>query len=193
MKSTFNFLTAFCFWLSLLCKYIWVILIAVCPISSATVSISTLFLIDEATKRTEQYNFLAYYERYWYSDEEYNQIIISSIDRANSNEFTFDWCFYKGNYGGIIYNLKATMINDNTAIFNTDDNDSDKEMWAGADGIIKFENNSITLNITNSQCYYIGDGLSFIYTNHDNYNKEYFEHLDTKGAYLEYYKKKYVE
>ena len=35
------------------------------------------------------------------------------------------------------------MINDNTAIFSTDDNDSDKEMWAGADGIIKFENNSI--------------------------------------------------
>ena len=35
------------------------------------------------------------------------------------------------------------MINDNTAIFSTDDNDSDKEMWAGADGIIKFENNTI--------------------------------------------------
>ena len=55
------------------------------------------------------------------------------------------------------------------------------------------KNNSITLNITNSQCYYIGAGLSFTYTNHDNDNKEYFEHLDTKGTYLEYYKKKYVE
>ena len=150
-------------------------------------------VIDEANKRTEQYNFLAYYEGYWYSDEDNNQIIISQIDRANPNEFTFDWCFYKGNYAGIIYNLKATMINDNTAVFSTDENDSDEQTWAGADGIIKFENNTITLNITNSQCYYIGDGLSFIYTNHDNDNKEYFEHLDTKGAYLEYYKKKYVE
>ena len=34
-----NLLTAFCFWLVELCKYIWVILIAECPLSSATLSI----------------------------------------------------------------------------------------------------------------------------------------------------------
>lgn len=150
-------------------------------------------VIDEINKKTEQYNFLAYYEGYWYSDEDYNQIIISSIDRANPNEFTFDWRFYKGEYGGIIYNLKATMINVNTAVFSTDENDSDEEMWAGANGTIKFEENKITLGITNSRCYYIGNGLSFIYNNHNNNSKEYFEHLDTKRNYLEYYKKMYLE
>lgn len=86
-----------------------------------------------------------------------NGIIIKSV---NGNMFSFDLSMHR------IYefeNLTATMISEDTATFNTNDNNDAGDTWKGVYGTLKFEKNYIRMNIKKSDCEYIDAGLEFTY------------------------------
>lgn len=92
--------------------------------------------------------------------EENNDANGITIKSVNGNMFSFDLSIHR------IYefeNLTATMISEDTATFNTNDNNDAGDTWKGIYGTLKFEKDYIRMNIKKSDCEYIDTGLEFTY------------------------------
>lgn len=111
---------------------------------------------SNASKETN-YSLRSNYIGEWSDEDNINNISIKTI---KENTFSFDLSIFR-TY--LYQNLTATMTSDTTATFDTNDNDDAGDTWKGVYGTIKFEEDEITLRITESNCEYINSGVEYIY------------------------------